>query len=207
MSSTVRTLRTWRYAAAAAALCAAAWAHAPALAADAKEIASTVCIACHGEGGNSTVPTFPRLAGLQAEYITKQLNDYISGKRKSDMMGPIVATLKSDDVSALAAYFAAQKPQPGAVQDVKLAAAGKQLFDDGNVETGVPACVGCHQPGGAGNERYPRLAGQHQTYTIAQMTAFKSGERNNDKARVMRAVAERLTEKEIAAAAEYLAGL
>lgn len=204
MSSTVRTRR---YAAAAAALCAAVWAHAPALAADAKEIASTVCIACHGEGGNSTVPTFPRLAGMQAEYIAKQLNDYISGKRKSDMMGPIVATLKSDDVSALAAYFAAQKPQPGAVQDAKLAAAGKQLFDDGNVETGVPACVGCHQPGGTGNERYPRLAGQHQTYMIAQMTAFKSGERSNDKARVMRSVAERLTEKEIAAAAEYLAGL
>lgn len=180
---------------------------AAATAGDAQQIAQTVCIACHGEGGNSVVPMFPRLAGLQAEYIAKQLGDYISGKRKNDMMAPIVATLKSDDVEPLAAYFAAQSPKPGTVQDPKLAAIGKQLFDDGNTATGVPACVGCHQPAGAGNARYPRLAGQHQTYTIEQMTRFKNGERSNDKARVMRAVAERLTEQEITAAAEYLAGL
>ncbi len=176
-------------------------------AADAKQIASTVCVACHGEDGNSSVPMFPRLAGLQVQYLAKQLNDYMSGKRKNDVMTPLVATLKSGDVADLAAYFAAQKPQPGTVQDAALAAAGKVLYEDGNTTTGVPACEGCHQPNGIGNARYPRIAGQHQAYTIAEMNQFKKGARTNDRAHSMRSVAERMTEQEIAAVAEYLAGL
>ncbi len=175
--------------------------------ADATEIAGTVCAACHGEGGNSSVPMFPRLAGLQVQYLSKQLNDYLSGKRKNDIMTPVVASLKWSDLSDLAAYFAAQKPQPGIVQDKELAAVGKVLYEDGNTTSGVPACEGCHQPKGVGNARYPRIAGQHQAYTIAEMTQFKKGTRANDRAHAMRSVAERMTEQEIAAVAEYLAGL
>lgn len=192
-------------AAAALALAAAAGAAGPAAA---NELARTVCAACHGEDGNSIGPTFPRLAGLQSEYITKQLQDYLGGKRKSDVMAPMLAQVKAADIPALAAYFAALKPGPGTPPaDAKLAAAGKTLYDDGNTATGVPACLGCHQEGAAGNERYPRIAGQHSAYTTAQMSAFKTGARTNDRARVMRAVAERMSEQEIAAVAEYLAGL
>jgi len=176
-------------------------------AADAKQIASTVCVACHGEDGNSSVPMFPRLAGLQVQYLAKQLNDYLAGKRKSEIMAPVIAALDPDDVSGPAAYFAAQKPQPGIVQDAELARAGKLLYDDGNTTSGVPACEGCHQPKGVGNSRYPRIAGQHQAYTIGQMNQFKQGARSNDRAHAMRTVSERMTEKEIAAVAEYLAGL
>ena len=183
------------------------WLAGPAWAADPKEIAATVCQACHGEGGNSVVPMFPRLAGLQAEYLAKQLNDFLDGKRKNDLMAPSLASISSGDVRGLAAYFAGQKPAKGTAGDPKLADKGKVLYDDGNVDTGVPACVGCHQPEGAGNERYPRLAGQHAAYTAAQMSAFKAGTRTNDRAKVMRAVAERLTEQEIAALSEYLAGM
>jgi cytochrome c553 len=100
-----------------------------------------------------------------------------------------------------------QKPQPGTVQDAELAAAGKVLYEDGNTTSGVPACEGCHQPDGVGNARYPRIAGQHQTYTILEMTQFKKGTRSNDRSHAMRSTAERMTEREIAAVAEYLAGL
>jgi len=175
--------------------------------AEAQQIVTTVCVACHGEGGNSVVPMFPRLAGLQAEYIEKQLKDFLSNKRKSEVMMPAIANVKESDAAGLAAYYAAQKPQKGEVKDEKRAAAGKVLFDDGNTTTGVPACSGCHQAGGVGNERYPRLAGQHQEYTSQQMLQFKEGGRNNDKGKVMRAVASRLTEQEIADLSEYLAGL
>ena len=175
--------------------------------ADATQIASTLCVACHGEGGNSTEPTFPRLAGLQLEYLTKQLNDFMSGKRKSDVMAPMMAQIKADDVPGLAAYYAAQAPLRGSSADASRAAAGKALFDDGNTTSGLPACLGCHQTGAAGNERYPRLAGQHPTYTLQQMQAFKAGTRNNDKGKVMRSVAERMTDDEMVAVAEYLAGL
>lgn len=175
--------------------------------ADTGTIVKSSCIACHGEGGNSVVPMFPTLAGLQVEYLEKQLNDFLSGKRKNDVMAPTLANLKAGDVPGLAAYYSAQKPKPGKVQDEKLAAKGKTVFDDGNTDSGVPACVGCHQPGGVGNERYPRLAGQHQAYSAEQLKQFKSGARKNDAARVMRAVAARMTDEEIAAVAEYLAGL
>lgn len=180
---------------------------APAWADDAKQIASTVCIACHGEGGNSVVPNFPKLAGLQAEYLAKQLGDYISGKRKNELMGPNAASLNKDDVPALAAYFTTQKPAPGKVEDAKLAETGKKLYEDGNIETGVPACMGCHQPNAVGNDRYPRLAGQHQTYTLQQLSDFKNGLRSNDRGRIMRAVADRMSGQEMKAVAEYLAGL
>ena len=156
------------------------------------QTASTVCAACHGADGNSVTPMFPKLAGQQPDYLAKQLNEYISGKRKNDTMTPMVASIKSDDVAGLASYFAGQKPNAGVVEDPKLLDAGKKLYEDGNTQSGVPACMGCHMPKGEGNERYPRLAGQHSVYAVQQMADFKSGTRNNDKARVMRAVAEYL---------------
>lgn len=175
--------------------------------ADTAALVQTSCTACHGEGGNSAVPLFPKLAGLQASYIEKQMRDFLSGLRKNEVMTPALAGLTASDIPGLAAHYAAQKPLPGQSQDPAVAAKGKAMYDDGNTATGVPACQGCHQPAAEGNERYPRLAGQHQTYTTAQLRKFKSGERNNDKAKVMRAVAARMSEEEIDAVADYLAGL
>ena len=108
---------------------------------------------------------------------------------------------------ALAAYYAAQKAISGTVEDAALVAVGKKIYEEGNDANGVPACGGCHMEKGEGNERYPRLAGQHQAYAIQQMMNFRAGIRNNDKGRVMRVVAERMTESEIKAVAEYLATL
>lgn len=196
-----------RAAIAAWAACAALLAAPHAPAADPRQIVTTTCAACHGEDGNSPAPNFPKLAGLQAEYIVKQLKDVVSGKRKSDVMGPIIGNLSSDDFAGIAAHYSAQKPSPGKVDDPGLAGAGKRLFEDGNTESGVPACVGCHQPGAVGNERFPRLAGQHQAYTLQTLADLKSGQRANDRGRVMRAVAERMTEEEMKAVAAYLAGL
>ncbi|MCA0244444.1 MAG: cytochrome c4 [Proteobacteria bacterium] len=176
-------------------------------AADTASIVASQCIACHGEGGNSVVPMFPRLAGQHAEYLDKQLKDFLAGKRKNDVMAPALAQIKEGDVAGLAAYYAAQKPTPIKPDNDKLLAAGKAMYDDGNTQSGVPACVGCHQAEGAGNERYPRLAAQFPSYAAAQIKAFKSGARNNDRAKVMRAVAERMTDDEIAAVSEYLASL
>ena len=93
------------------------------------------------------------------------------------------------------------------MQNSQLASAGKALYDQGNRATGVPGCIGCHLPNGAGFERYPRLAGQTPAYIVQQLTDFKSGTRSNDRAHVMPAVAGRLTDEEIRSVAEYLAGL
>ena len=180
---------------------------APTPAEDVTTLVTTVCNACHMPDGNSVVPMFPKLAGQHAEYLEKQLADYVAGKRANDAMGPVIPQIKAADIKGIAAFYAGQKPAPGTVNDAALAEVGRKLYEDGNEESGVPACVGCHQPAGEGNPRFPRLAGQHQAYTSLEMQDFKTGLRANDKGKVMRAVADRLTETEIYAVAEYLAGL
>jgi cytochrome c553 len=174
---------------------------------DAKTIATTVCIACHGEDGNSPIPMFPKIAGLQEEYFVKQLKDFMAGRRKSDVMGPIVATLKPQDVAPLAAYYSTRKMVPSEPEDKKAIALGKLIFFDGNEDTGVPACVGCHQAQGGGYNIYPRIGGQHPQYVVQQLKNFAAGDRANDVARYMRVTAKRLSEEEMKSVAEYLAGL
>jgi cytochrome c553 len=179
----------------------------PAAADDAKTIAAAVCVACHGEGGNSVIPMFHKIAGLPAEYIVKQLRDFMTGRRKSDVMAPIVAQIKPEDVASLAAYYAGHKAVVGKVEDKRAADLGKLIFFDGNEDTGVPACVGCHAPQGEGRGIYPRIGGQHQEYVKQQLKSFAAGDRSNDVSRFMRVTAKRMSDEEIQAVAEYLVGI
>lgn len=178
---------------------------APGHAADPAEMPKTVCAACHGVDGNSADPRYPKLAGMDQEYLMRQLKAFASGKRREDTMSAIIAGVDPNDFSKLAAYYGKMKPTPGKVADPALAARGKPLYDDGNTDTGVPACAGCHQPDGRGNARFPRLAGQHPAYTLKQLADYKSGRRATDP--LMTTVGKRLTEDEAKALAEYIAGL
>lgn len=173
--------------------------------ASAHEIARTVCAACHGSDGNSSDPQYPKLAGMDQEYLLRQLKAFASGKRRDETMVGILAGIEAKDYAALAAYFSKQTPAPGKVRDARLAALGKTLYEDGNTESGVPACAGCHQSDGKGNARFPRLAGQHQAYTLKQLADYKSGRRATDP--LMTTVGQRLTNEEAKALAEYIAGL
>ena len=176
-------------------------------AADPQELATRLCSSCHGENGNSVAPNFPKLAGLQASYLEKQLLDFLEERRKNPVMQPFLSQIGTDDVAGLARFYAQQKPAAPTSVSAKSVAAGAKIYEDGNTKTGLPACVGCHQPEAEGNERFPRLAGQHAAYTAQQMHDFKSGARSNDKGKVMRAVAERMTKQDIKAVSDYLASL
>ncbi len=171
-----------------------------------KEIVAKTCVACHGVDGNGPVPNFPKLAGTDAGYLLKQLREFKNKRRTSEVMEPIAGALSADEMADAAAFFASQKPAPGTVKDPSLLDAGKKLWTDGNPTSGVPACAGCHGDRGQGDERYPRLAGQYSEYTQDQLGQFKSGKRKNDK-RQMQAVADRMSEQEIKAVAEYIANL
>jgi cytochrome c553 len=176
--------------------------------AKAQPIANQICAACHGADGNSPLPMNPSLAGQHPEYLFKQMNEFKSGSRNNAVMVGMVAGLSAEDMRNLAAYYAAQKPRETAAKDKELVAHGRKLFRGGNIATGVAACAGCHSPNGAGiPSQYPRLAGQHPEYVVAQLKAFRAGDRTNDSNNMMRAVAAPLTDKEIAAVAEYLSGL
>jgi cytochrome c553 len=179
----------------------------PCAAQDARALAAQVCAACHGEDGNSVIPMFPKIAGLQEDYIVKQLRDFQAGRRRSDVMAPVVAALKPEHYAPLAAFYSGQKRKPSSDADKKIAGFGKMLYVDGNEETGVPACLGCHQPQGVGHQGYPRIAGQHVQYVKQQLKNFATGDRANDPNRYMRVVAKRMSDEEIDAVAAYLAGL
>jgi len=174
-------------------------------AADPEEIARTVCAACHGVDGNSADPKIPKLAGMDQEYLLRQLRAFASGKRRDEAMSGIIAGIDQKLFARLAAYYGKQQPLPGKVSDPQLAARGKVLYEDGNTESGVPACAGCHQPDGKGNARFPRVAGQHQAYSLKQLMDYKSGRRATDP--LMTTVAKRLKDDEIKALVEYMAGL
>jgi cytochrome c553 len=172
---------------------------------DPPAIVTGLCAGCHGMEGGSTDHLVPRVAGLQPRYLVKQMRDFASGRRSSDVMTALIAAVPEGDFRAIADYYGARPPIRGQVRDAGLAARGRLLFDDGNTETGVPACSGCHEPNGAGNALYPRVAGQHAEYAIRQLEAFKSGARDSN--RLMTAVGQRLSVDEIRSVAEYMAGL
>jgi cytochrome c553 len=173
-----------------------------------QQIASTICAACHNADGNSVIPANPKLAGQHAEYVAKQLAEFKKSDRKNAIMLGMAAALSPEDMNNLGAYFAEQKPLPGTAGDKNLIPFGQKLYKGGNQATGVPACAACHGPDGAGIPvQFPRLAGQHAEYVLTQLTTFRSGERANDAAKMMRAVAARMTDQEMKAVAEYIAGL
>ena len=181
--------------------------------AKAQQIATRVCAVCHGTDGNSTLATNPVLAGQHAEYTLKQLTNFgpRDGKpaeRPNAVMSGMVATLSTDDVRDLAAYFQSQTPAPRLARDAGLVRLGQAIYRGGILSKNVAACSACHGPNGAGvPSQFPRLAGQFADYTAAQLRAFRSGERANDPNRMMRAVADKLSDREIAAVAEYISGL
>ena len=123
------------------------------------------------------------------------------------MLG-MTATLGEEEMRGLAHYFSQQKLKPARASDAKLVAAGKTLWRKGDPDKGIPACAGCHGPAGAGiPAQYPRLAGQHAEYTETQLKNFRAEERSNDPERMMRTIADKLSDKQIKALADYIAGL
>jgi len=177
--------------------------------AEAGKTKSLACAACHGTDGNSMGPTFPKLAGQHESYIIKQLTDFKSGARKDPTMTGMAAPLSDQDVADLAAYFSSQKVAIGSAADKEKAALGRKIYTGGDKARGISACMACHGPSGAGNPgaKYPALHGQQSMYVIKQLQDFRSGTRSNDPAKMMGSIASRMSDAEIEAVAEYIAGL
>ena len=174
----------------------------------AESIVNQVCAACHSVDGNSVAAANPKLAGLNAEYINKQLTEFKSGARKNAIMSGMVANLTPQDMLNLGAYFSAQQPKPGTSKDQALALQGQKIFRGGVMGAGVPACASCHGPQGKGIPvQFPRLAGQHSEYIYTQLNAFRVEARSNDAAKMMRTIAAKMTDADMKAVASYIQGL
>lgn len=193
-----------------------------------------LCGGCHNPDGNSVIPENPKLAGLNAKYLQRQLEDFKAGKRTNPIMDSIIPMVDESEFKGLAKYFSGQKrlttepvaaeaapavadasasavagaSAPAAVPSgptlAERIAKGQQIYTEGVLGTAVPACMGCHGEDGTGSDKFPYIGSQNNAYIVNQLTNFKTGARTNDPKAVMQAVAKRMTEEEIAAVAEYI---
>jgi cytochrome c553 len=169
------------------------------------KISSSVCVSCHGEKGNSLISAYPNLAGQNEKYFIKQMLAFKTSQRENPIMQSIAKTISEQDTSKLAVFYANQQAEIGTAKR-ELLSIGERLFRAGNAKRHIPACMACHGPAGEGNSLagFPRLAGQHAAYVQVQLISYRLDKR---KSRMMRDIAKRLTENEIVAIANYLAGL
>ena len=167
------------------------------------------CVSCHGAAGNSTIAANPKLAGQHENYLYKQLVDFTTPQRNQPVMSTYAKMLSDADKKNVAAYLGAQLAKPGAAKNKDTIELGKKIYRGGIASKQVAACASCH--GAAGNGipvQYPRIAGQHQDYTIAQLTQFRSTKADARKnSAEMHTIAARMSDDEIAAVADYIAGL
>jgi cytochrome c553 len=164
------------------------------------------CVSCHGAAGNSTIAQNPKLAAQHEAYLVKQLNEFKGSARANAVMSGIAKALTDDEMKNIAAYLDAQAQKPGAAKNKDTVDAGKRIYRAGIADKNVPACAACHGPNGSGiPAQFARIGGQHQEYTSAQLTAFRAGTRKNSVQ--MGAIAKRLSDDEIAAVSDYIAGL
>lgn len=177
--------------------------------AEAGKSKSTTCAACHGADGVSVNSEWPNLAGQNARYVYEQLMAFQNGDRQNVLMSSQAMGLSDQDMKDLGVYFEAQDLPPRAVADPDLVAMGERLYRGGDQEAGISACIACHGPRGLGNPAaaYPKLRGQHATYTASTLEAYRSGERKSSMNKVMNNIAERLNDEQIEALASYVQGL
>ncbi|WP_299734566.1 c-type cytochrome [uncultured Endozoicomonas sp.] len=170
---------------------------------------SVTCSACHGAAGVSPAPNWPNLAGQGERYLVKQITEIKEGARSVPEMVPFVGGLTEQDIEDLAAFYASQ-PAPKGVSDPKYTSLGEALYRGGDAKKGIPACSACHSPTGQGNylAGYPMLAGQKPDYTAKQLRDLREGDRTNDgETKIMRTIAEKMSNKEIEAVSNYISGL
>lgn len=187
------------------------------------------CASCHGEDGNSMMPTFPKLAGQHASYLVQQLHAFKDNLRNAPMMAPLAMGLDDQAMEDLAAFYADQKisanqlpvmdvddededDEAGKTEEEKteelneLMALGSDLYRNGDLKRKVSACIACHGPIAEGNKlaKFPSLRSQHADYLIKSLTVFKNDARSNQPDNMMQMIAKKMTEKEIRAVAYHI---
>ncbi len=164
------------------------------------------CVGCHGANGKSASGAWPKLAAQHAAYIAKQLKNFKEGTRANAVMAGMAASLTEQDMNNIAAYLVKQEPSLGVAQNKDTIELGQSIYRGGIAAKGVPACAACHSPTGAGiPSQYPRLSGQWADYSTAQLLAFREGARKNSSQ--MTTIATKLSDQEMKAVADYMAGL
>jgi len=171
-----------------------------------RTIAEQVCSKCHGVTGVSRSPAFPKLAGQPREYLVAQLTDFKT-RARSDPHGKTFmwdfARLTDAQINEIAYYFSSLPAILGKPGDRALMNQGRAIFESGLASKGVPACSACHGENGEGMGLFPRLAGQHADYVVAQLRIFQ---RTDDRPRgaTMKTATQQMSEQDMHAVAAFL---
>ena len=185
------------------------------------------CAACHGLDGNAMQSNAPRIAGMPERYIAQQLALFKNGARNSGLapvMVPFASMLSAQDMRNVGAWYASQKAGAGIADDTVIAAGpnkglkfyqiGEKLYLAGDTARGIPACMACHGPSGAGNPgpAYPSLHGQEAAYAVRRLEEYRTGTTTATGAdaahfNLMASVAKTLTDEEIQSMGSYVQGL
>ena len=183
------------------------------------------CAACHGLDGNAMQQNAPRIAGMPERYIAQQLHQFKAGERTSGMaavMAPFAMMLSAQDMRDVGAWYASQKGGAGIADDTLIAAGpnkgmkfyqvGEKLYRAGDSARGIPACMACHGPSGAGNPgpAYPSLHGQETAYVVRRLEEYRAGTstyKNAAHFNLMASVAKPLSDEEIRSLGSYVQGL
>ncbi len=187
---------------------------------------ATACAACHGLDGNPPAGLpYPRIAGQSERYIAHQLALFKSGERNTGLapaMIPFAVALSPQDMRDVGAFFATKVASAGIADDAVVAEGpykgmkfyeiGQKLFRSGDAKRGLPACMACHGPAGAGNPgpAYPAVAGQEAAYVERRLQEYRAGttgQQDRHLFDVMASVAASLSDQEIQALSSYLQGL
>ncbi len=171
-----------------------------------------MCASCHSATGSAPImPAYPKLAGQHASYIAKQLADFKSATRQDPIMMGMAAGLSPEDMANIAAYFATQTASVGSAAnaDAEVVATGKKIYEGGDKVKGIAACMACHGPSGSGNPgaAFPALSGQNVDYVVKTLKDFRTETRANDTNKMMRDIAAKMSDKDIAAVAAYINAL
>jgi cytochrome c553 len=181
---------------------------------------TAACVTCHGADGNGTSDTMPKLAGQVPEYLVKQLRDFRSGRRGNcGGIRPGTQPLSDADITDIATFFSSQRVATTRGTRESPALGEKIYLKGSRSPTFAPACTGCHGPAGGGKANWQQvmtvapailpssIGGQPQRYIASQLAAFRAGSRSNDEGAIMRRLAEKMSDEDIAAVAAYVAGL
>jgi cytochrome c553 len=166
----------------------------------------TACLTCHGPKGQSATDTWPKLSAQHADYTVKQLKSFKEGSRPNPVMMGMSTALNEQDMQNIAAFLAKQPISQGVAQNKDTIKLGRSIYHGGIAAKGEPACAACHSPTGAGiPSQYPLLGGQWAEYINAQLIAFREGVRKNSSQ--MTTIATKLSDQEMKAVSDYIAGL
>jgi cytochrome c553 len=163
--------------------------------------ASRGCLACHGAAGAKPIAGAPNLAGQNADYLLRQMNDIAEGQRSTPavkVMKPVIHKAGPEDRKLIADWLAGLAPAPAQSGDAAKAEKGAELFDESG-------CIGCHgMDGRKPLADYPILAGQRRDYLMAQIKDIRADNRSTRRVRLMSSNVRKLTDDQVELLAEYL---